>query len=199
MRVPEDVTLRVPGEHAAGNALAAAAVGLALRVPIRRIVDALEGFTASSKRMEVVNAEGVTILNDTYNANPDSTLAALRTLATFPASGKRIAVLADMLELGDAARAEHERIGQAVAALKIDYLLTYGTLGSIIARAAGIPTAVQYDQKNILAEYLFELLTPGDVVLVKGSRGMRMEDVVLFIQERGAAAHRERRMNEVKV
>ena len=69
--------------------------------------------------------------------------------------------------------------------LKIDYLLTYGTLGSIIARAAGLPTAVQYDQKNILAEYLFELLTPGDVVLVKGSRGMRMEDVVLFITGTG--------------
>jgi len=198
MRVPEDVTLRVPGEHAAGNALAAAAVGLALRVPIRCIVDALEGFTASSRRMEVVNADGVTILNDTYNANPDSTLAALRTLAAFPASGKRIAVLADMLELGNAAQAEHERIGQTVAALKIDYLLTFGTLGSIIARAAGIPTAMQYDQKNILAEYLFELLTPGDVVLVKGSRGMRMEDVVLFIQERSAAAQRERRMNEVQ-
>lgn len=199
LRVPEDVTLRVPGEHAAGNALAAAAVGLALRVPVRRIVDALEGFTASSKRMEVVNADGVTILNDTYNANPDSMMAALRTLAAFPVSGKRIAVLADMLELGTAAQAEHERIGQAVAALKIDYLLTYGALGGIIARAAGIPTAMQYDQKNILAEYLYELLTPGDVLLVKGSRGMRMEDVVLFIQERGAAAHRERPMNEVKV
>jgi UDP-N-acetylmuramoyl-tripeptide--D-alanyl-D-alanine ligase len=196
LRVPEDVTLRVPGEHAAGNALAATAVGLALRVPVRRMVDALEGFTASSKRMEVVNVDGVTILNDTYNANPDSTMAALRTLAALPATGKRIAVLADMLELGAAAPAEHERIGRAVTELKIDYLLTYGTLGSIIARAAGLPTAMQYDQKNILAEYLLELLTPGDVVLVKGSRGMRMEDVVLFIQERGAAA--ERRKNEVR-
>jgi UDP-N-acetylmuramyl pentapeptide synthase len=146
--------------------------------------------------MEVVNVDGVTILNDTYNANPDSTMAALRTLAALPATGKRIAVLADMLELGAAAPAEHERIGRAVTELKIDYLLTYGTLGSIIARAAGLPTAMQYDQKNILAEYLLELLTPGDVVLVKGSRGMRMEDVVLFIQERGAAA--ERRKNEVR-
>jgi UDP-N-acetylmuramyl pentapeptide synthase len=110
-------------------------------------------------------------------------------------AGKRLAVLADMLELGAAAEAEHERIGQAVAAMKIDHLLTFGQLGSHITRAAAIPTAVHYDQKNILAEYLLELLAPGDVVLVKGSRGMRMEDVVIFLQERGAAA--ERRRNEV--
>lgn len=195
IRKPVDVTLGVPGEHAAVNALAAAAVGLALRVPVKRIVEALTQFTASSKRMEVVHANGVAILNDTYNANPDSMMAALRTLAAYPSSGKRIAVLADMLELGAAAEAEHERIGQAVAAMKIDHLLTFGRLGGLIARAASIPAAVQYDQKNILAEYLLELLTPGDVVLVKGSRGMRMEDVVIFLQERGAAA--ERRRNEV--
>ncbi len=195
IRTPVDVHLNVPGEHAAMNALAAAAVGLALRVPAKKIVEALGSFTASSKRMEVVRMNGVAILNDTYNANPDSTMAALRTLAAYPASGKRIAVLADMLELGAAAEAEHEKIGQAVAAMPIDHLLTYGRLGGCIARAAAMTAAVQYDQKNILAEYLLELLTPGDVVLVKGSRGMRMEDVVIFLQERGAAAGRHR--NEV--
>jgi UDP-N-acetylmuramoyl-tripeptide--D-alanyl-D-alanine ligase len=192
---PVDVRLSVPGEHTAVNALAAAAVGLALRVPVKRIVAALDAFTASSKRMEVVHANGVAILNDTYNANPDSTMAALRTLVAYPSDGKRIAVLADMLELGAASEAEHEKIGQAVSSMHIDHLLTYGRLGGRIARAAAMPTAVHYDQKNILAEYLLELLTPGDVVLVKGSRGMRMEDVVIFLQERGAAA--ERRRNEV--
>jgi UDP-N-acetylmuramoyl-tripeptide--D-alanyl-D-alanine ligase len=190
-----EVCLGVPGEHAAVNALAAAAVGLALRVPVKSIMEALTQFTASSKRMEVVHANGVTILNDTYNANPDSTMAALRTLAGYPASGKRIAALADMLELGAAAEAEHEKIGQAVPTMHIDHLLTYGQLGAIIVRAAAMPMAVHYDQKNILAEYLLELLAPGDVVLVKGSRGMRMEDVVIFLQERGAATGRHR--NEV--
>ncbi len=192
---PVDVLLQVPGEHAAIDALAAVAVGLTLRVPVKRIVEALGGFTASSKRMEVVRAHGVTILNDTYNANPDSMLAALRTLAAYPADGKRIAVLADMLELGEAAAAEHEKIGQATAAMGVDHLLTYGKLGALIARASGSKQAIAYEQKNILAEYLLELLAPGDVVLVKGSRGMRMEDVVIFLQERGAAA--ERRKNEV--
>lgn len=195
MKKPADVVLHVPGEHAAINALAAATVGLAMRVPVRKIVEALGSFSASSKRMEVVHVNGVAVLNDTYNANPDSTVAALRTLAAFPASGKRIAVLADMLELGVAAEAEHESIGRAAASMRIDYVLTYGALGKTIARAAAARNAVHYDQKNILAEYLLELLSPGDVVLVKGSRGMRMEDVVVFLQERGAAA--ERRKNEV--
>jgi UDP-N-acetylmuramoyl-tripeptide--D-alanyl-D-alanine ligase len=190
IKKPVHVALNVPGEHAAVNALAAAAVGLALRVPVKRIVEALESFTASSKRMEVVHVNGVTILNDTYNANPDSTMAALRTLAAFPASGKRIAVLADMLELGDTSAAEHEKIGQAAGAMHVDYVLTYGHLGKIISRASAVPGAVHYDQKNILAEYLLELLTPGDVVLVKGSRGMHMEDVVSLLQERGAAMER---------
>jgi UDP-N-acetylmuramoyl-tripeptide--D-alanyl-D-alanine ligase len=197
IRKPVEIALHVPGEHAAINALAAAAVGLALRVPVKKIAEALGSFTASSKRMEVAHVNGVAILNDTYNANPDSTMAALRTLAAYPVSGKRIAVLADMLELGAAAEAEHECIGQAAASMKIGYVLTYGTLGKIIARAAAVPTAVHYDQKNILAEYLLELLSPGDVVLVKGSRGMRMEDVVTFLLERGAAA--ERRKNEVTI
>jgi len=184
MKTPMEVQLRVPGLHSAANALAAAAVGLSFRVKPGLVRDALQAFTASSKRMEVENHGGVIILNDTYNANPDSSIAALETLAAYPATGKRIAVLADMLELGHAGVAEHERVGEKAGALKLDYLLTYGTLGRIIASASGLRTAVSYDQKNILAEYLLELVAPGDVVLVKGSRGMKMEDVVLFLRER---------------
>ncbi len=187
MKTPVDVRLQVPGVHAAGNALAAAAVGLSFRVRPSRIKDALQSYSGSSKRMEVMDAGGVTILNDTYNANPDSMVAALETLAGYPATGKRIAVLADMLELGESAAAEHERIGETVAALKLDYLLTYGSLGRVISRAQGLQTAMHYDQKNILAEYLLELVAPGDVVLIKGSRGMKMEDVVLFLRERRTA------------
>lgn len=187
MKSPLDVRLSVPGTHAAVNALAAAAVGLTFRVAPRHIQEALEGFTASSKRMEVLNAGGVIILNDTYNANPDSMVAALETLAAYPAAGKRIAVLADMLELGAASATEHERVGEAIRALRPDYLLTFGTLSRGISRASGLQTAVHYDQKNILAEYLLELVAPGDVVLIKGSRGMKMEDVVLFVADRRAA------------
>jgi UDP-N-acetylmuramoyl-tripeptide--D-alanyl-D-alanine ligase len=178
------VSLAVPGLHHASNALAAAAVGLALKVSARAVRSALEGFRPVGKRMEVLDIEGVVLYNDTYNANPDSTMAALRTLAAAAVEGKRIAVLADMLELGAAGPAEHERIGREAAALGIDYLLTYGTLSRHTHDAASMKGALHYDQKNMLAEELAELIAPGDAVLVKGSRGMAMEDVVTFLQQR---------------
>jgi UDP-N-acetylmuramoyl-tripeptide--D-alanyl-D-alanine ligase len=184
MRKGADVTLGVPGTHNAYNALAAAAVGLALGVPAPQIVEALGGFRASSKRMEVLEFGGVTVLNDTYNANADSAIAALETLAATATDGKRIAVLADMLELGCQSAAEHARVGTRASELRIDYVLTFGNWAAEISRAARGCESVHYDQKNILAEYLAELLTPGDVVLIKGSRGMAMEDLTTFLQQR---------------
>ncbi len=134
--------------------------------------------------MEVLNLQGVVIFNDTYNANPDSMLASLQTLAATRVTGKRIAVLGDMRELGTAGPEEHARIGKVVRDLGIDYLLTLGTLARRIHEAAAPVQAVHYVEKNMLAEYLAELMAPGDAVLVKGSRGMRMEDVVAFLEER---------------
>jgi UDP-N-acetylmuramoyl-tripeptide--D-alanyl-D-alanine ligase len=180
---PLDLRLGVPGEHSAVNALAAAAVGSAFRVPAKAICAALEAIRPSSRRMEVVNLEGVVIFNDTYNANPDSMLAALKTLAATRVNGKRIAVLADMRELGEAGPGEHERVGRAARELRIDYVLTFGPLARRIHETAG-GQAMHYDEKNMLAEYLAELIAPGDAVLVKGSRGMKMEDVVAFLEER---------------
>ena len=176
--------LAVPGEHHAANALAAAAVGLAFKVPARAVAEALEDFRAVGKRMEVLDLEGILLYNDTYNANPDSTMAALRTLAAARVEGKRIAVLGDMLELGADGPEEHTRIGREAAALGIDYLLTLGTLARHAHDAAGMPTALHYDEKNVLAEELAELIAPGDAVLVKGSRGMAMEDIVTFLRAR---------------
>jgi UDP-N-acetylmuramoyl-tripeptide--D-alanyl-D-alanine ligase len=181
---PVSVRLGVPGRHQAMNALAAAAVGLLFGVPGRMIAEALERFQASDKRMSVLEEGGVRILNDTYNANPDSMIAALETLAATRASGKRIAVLGDMLELGGEELSEHRRVGRAASRLSIDMLLTYGTRAHSIHESARIPGALHYDQKNILAEYLVELVVPGDVVLLKGSRGMAMEDVASFLVER---------------
>lgn len=183
-KAPFTIQLNVPGEPSAMNALAAAAVGLVFNVPQTRIRAVLEEFRPASKRMEVLSIKGVTIFNDTYNANPDSTLAALKTLARARVPGKRIAVLADMLELGDGAEEEHARIGKEATQLGLHYLLTYGKLAKHIHNAAGIQVALHYDQKNILAEYLAELVSRGDAVLVKGSRGMKMEDVVTFLEQR---------------
>jgi UDP-N-acetylmuramoyl-tripeptide--D-alanyl-D-alanine ligase len=89
-----------------------------------------------------------------------------------------------MKELGLRAEEEHAAIGRAAAALRLDFILTYGVLARHINRAAGVPGAIHYEQKNMLAEYLAELVAPGDTVLVKGSRGMKMEDVVVFLEQR---------------
>lgn len=183
------VELSVPGEHNAQNALAAATVGLFFRVPAAKIQKALLSFSGSSKRMQRVKLNGATVLNDTYNANPDSVRAAFQTLRAASTPGKKIAVLADMLELGENAIDEHRRIGQAAATYGVEYLLTYGSLAKHIHDAAATKFKAHYDQKNILSEYLAELLTDGDIVLIKGSRGMRMEDVVTFLTERAKEAH----------
>jgi UDP-N-acetylmuramoyl-tripeptide--D-alanyl-D-alanine ligase len=182
------VQLHVPGRHQGMNALAAAAVGLMFGVPAGKIAAALASFEGSEKRMAVLNLDGVVVLDDTYNANPDSTVAALETLASMRVRGKRIAVLADMLELGAAEEAEHRRVGEVAAKLGIEYVLTFGARAKRIHEAAHGGFAAHYDQKNVLAEYLAELVGPGDAVLLKGSRGMAMEDVLEFLKQRRTAA-----------
>ncbi len=185
------VRLAVPGRHQAINALAAIAVGLNFGVPAGEAVSALECFSAPDKRMAVLNLGGVTVLNDTYNANPDSTIAALEALASMKIRGKKIAVLADMLELGAAEAGEHRRVGEAAGRLGLDCVLTYGERARGIHDAVRGPFAVHYDQKNVLAEYLLELIGPGDAVLLKGSRGMAMEDLLEFLAQRFGAAGRK--------
>ncbi|MBI4548492.1 MAG: UDP-N-acetylmuramoyl-tripeptide--D-alanyl-D-alanine ligase [Ignavibacteriae bacterium] len=183
-RKPVNIQLTVPGKHSMYNALAAATVGLTFGVPAKNIQRALGTFTALGKRMEVIHVSGITILNDTYNANPDSMLSALETLQAMKCSGKKIVILADMLELGEHSQQEHEHVGNVLNTYGIDCLLTFGTMSRHITERAKVGLKFHYDRKNILSEYAVELVSPGDLVLVKGSRGMMMEDVVFFMQER---------------
>jgi UDP-N-acetylmuramyl pentapeptide synthase len=155
-------------------------------------------FGAVKERMQVLRTAGVTILNDTYNANPDSVLAALQTLASIEGKGKKIVVLGDMKELGNASEQEHRNIGRALGRFGFGFLLTHGNQAKLIYENADIRSRYHYDQKNMMSEYLYELLSPGDVVLVKGSRGMRMEDVVTFLQDRLSARERARRDSDQK-
>jgi len=185
-KTPFTISLGVPGIHNAKNALAAAAVGHSFRVPVTGIQRALAEFASPSKRSEVIEINGVRIINDSYNSNPDSAKAALDMLTTIRSEGKRIAVLGDMLELGVNAEEQHTKVGRAASKAKVDYLLTYGPLSIHTHEAAAVPFKTHYAQKNMLAEYLAELISPGDLVLVKGSRGMKMEDIVLFLKERFA-------------
>ncbi len=183
-----EISLAVPGIHNALNALAAAAVGLSFRVPGAKIQHALTAFAAANKRMETLVINGITILNDTYNSNPDSVRAALETLGAMKAAGKKIAVLADMLELGKISQREHRSVASLAKGAGVEYLLTYGPLSKATHDASTAPFKIHYEQKNVLSEYLAELLTPGDMVLIKGSRGMKMEDVVTFLKERFSKA-----------
>jgi UDP-N-acetylmuramoyl-tripeptide--D-alanyl-D-alanine ligase len=172
LRVP------IPGVHNAFNALAASAVGLSFGVPQGKISAALGTFEAVDKRMQVVRTNGMTIFNDAYNANPDSMLAALEALSACVARGKRIAVVGDMRELGSSSEDAHRAIGKALRGLHIDAVLAFGALSVHVVQTATIPVALHFERKDVLIQHLRSIIAPGDVILVKGSRSMQMEEVV---------------------
>jgi len=174
------VTLQIAGKHNIYNALAAATVGLEFGVRISSIKSALEHYAGSYQRMEVLKIDGVTILNDTYNANPDSTIAALDTLRNMQCDGKKIVVLGDMLELGARSSEEHKKIGLQVADFGFRYLLTFGPESKFTAEAARgkVRHAHHFEDKQSLSNQLCNIIEKGDIVLVKGSRGIKMEEVV---------------------
>ena len=184
---PFSVTLGVAGAHNIANALAAVATGLALGVGESAIRAGLARFRPTAMRSQVRRWRGVTWLNDCYNANPSSMRAALRWLAEFKSEvkghGRAIAVLGDMLELGEGSVRIHRDLGEELARQGTDYLLTVGDLAAEIAagaRGAGMPAdhVIVAQEHAALAERLKGILHAGDVVLLKGSRGVRMERVL---------------------
>lgn len=174
-----DVQLNVPGSHHANNALIAAAMGFSLGVDDSEIVSALENYTQPSNRMGIHHHNGVTILDDTYNANPESLRAALETLMAVKRNGRAVAVLSDMLELGSISAEEHAKIGDYVSKKKADALFTTGIESKRMHDNAGtLSNNFYYEKKNDMIAKLKKFIKPGDVILVKGSRGMKMEEVV---------------------
>jgi len=177
-----DFRLSVPGLHNVYNALAAIAVGLHLRVPKSEIAQALAAYTGAKHRMQVRRAGSITLLDDCYNANPSSMRAALTTLGSYPAQGRRIAVLGDMLELGPDSERMHSEVGGFLAEMGVDALYTFGTLSRHInqgARDKGFSrqSALHFSDIALMNSELASALKSGDVVLLKGSRGMRLERV----------------------
>ena len=180
VRRPVLLRLQSVGRHAAYNAAAALAAGFAFGCGIRAMKRAVEQVASYDKRMQISESEGITVINDTYNANPDSVLAALDLLLQLDIPGRRCVVLGDMLELGAVSRQEHEAIGAALAAADIPYVLSYGKRSRMISSAAGSMAAVakHFTDKQQLVDELSALLDAGDAVLVKGSRSMKMEEIV---------------------
>ena len=150
-------------------------------MPPEEAAAALAGYTPSGMRQRVVERGGVTVIEDCYNASPDSMAAALDTLGLFQVKGRRIFVASDMLELGEIARRCHREIGERAAASGADILLAWGELAeeyTDAARQQGMAEARFFREKQDLAQALIALVRPGDLVWFKGSRSMRLEEVV---------------------
>ena len=179
------VYLPLEGQHYVSDALAAISVGLHFGVTPENIQKGLAAFQTMEGRQEIFDYKGMTIIKDCYNAGPESMAAALQVLGNRP--GRKIAVLADMLELGSHSQDAHRKVGQ-LAAQKADILLCYGKESAAMqqgAVAAGMENAVHYMDQKHMASSLAALAKPGDVLLFKGSRGMKMETVLeLFVKDR---------------
>lgn len=173
--------LNVPGTHNLYDALAAIAVGEAFRIAKKDIATALCNYRATNMRMEFKKANGFKIVSDCYNANPSSTKMALQTIGNMKTSGKRIAVLGDMLELGKESANLHAQIGAMVPEMNFDLLITVGKDARNYVRGAksrGMKAVFHFGSVQDVIEFLSDTVAEGDVLLIKGSRGMHMEQVV---------------------
>ena len=178
------ITLPVEGLHHVIDSLAAVAVGLHMAIPPADIADRLSAFRNMEGRQEIFQAKGCTIIKDCYNAGPESMAAALAVLGN--RTGRKIAVLGDMLELGVTTKAEHYKVGR-IAAEQADILLCYGPnshkmrSGAVTGGMHG-NRAKAFTEQEKLANILCQMAKPGDTILFKGSRGMHMETVLeLFL------------------
>jgi len=177
------VRLRALGRHNISNALAAAAAALAAGMAVEAVKYGLDDFTPVSMRSEVRVINGRTVLADYYNANPGSVKAALETLVTLRPGARSVAVLGDMLELGEQGAEEHREIGRFAARLGVDVIIALGELSARIlegASDAGMPKSALFAATSHAeaAGLLTRQSRIGDAVLIKGSRGMKMEKIL---------------------
>lgn len=176
------VRVPLPGAHLLSNVLAAAAAGLVEEMPLDEVCEALEALDVPLRLTVRDIPGGFTLLDDTYNASPAATLAALDLLSEMP--GRKLALLGDMLELGDLADPSHDEVGRRAAGV-VDVLFTVGDLASRIsdaARGCGLRDAEHIESKDAAAEVLLATLRPGDALLVKGSRALALETVVAEVE-----------------
>lgn len=176
-----DAQIPCLGRHNVYNALAAFCAGICMGVPPQNSVAALKNYRPAGMRQNIVVHNSYTIVEDCYNASPDSMRAALQTLGGIKCDGRRIAVLSDMLELGDFAESAHRETGEYAAQNKIDFLLCTGKLSQGYAEgasAAGMKNTRWFESQDLLFGELKTLIKPGDVIWFKASRGMKLERVI---------------------
>lgn len=176
----EKIHLAVHGVHNVSNSMAAIAIAREVGVDWKSIVSALAQAKLTGMRLDITkNADGVTVINDAYNANPDSMKSAISVLMN-QEGGRKIAVLGDMYELGKYEEQSHREVGNEAAVQHVDYLIAVGQLGALIGESAQMAGCrVDFAKDNAEASSLLrQYIKTGDAVLVKGSRGMKMEQIV---------------------
>lgn len=176
-----EAELSVPGEHMVRNAVLAVAAGRVFGLSLEESAAGLTKLQLTKGRLEQKVIRGIQIIDDTYNANPDSVSAALRTLASMPAAGRRIAVLGRMGELGAEAERGHRLVGEVAAQAHLDGVIGVGAEAQWITEAAwrgGVEKVVRVETTEEATKALRELARAGDLVLIKGSRSSRMERIV---------------------
>ena len=183
-----EMFIPMEGMHVVYDAMAAILVGLLYDVKAEKMQYALGHFQNTGMRQRVFEENGMTIIEDCYNAGPESMAAALTVLGDRPATGRRIAVLGDMLELGTRSQAEHYRIGR-LAVSKADIIYAYGTYSDRTITGASTggmdpQSCVHFTTHEAMAFKLAAVAKPGDVLLFKGSRGMKMEHVLKLFLDR---------------
>jgi UDP-N-acetylmuramoyl-tripeptide--D-alanyl-D-alanine ligase len=184
------IKLSIIGRHNVYNALRAIAVGILYEVDFDKIKSAIETYQPISMRMQKLVVNGITIINDTYNSNPMSMIAAIDLLASLKSDGKKVLVVGDMLELGEESNRLHDDIGEYIGKSKSAEMLV--TMGEKAVRIAETAIAFGMEKSNVsicqnnseVIERLGKILSKGDIVLIKGSRGMKMEQIVKIVEER---------------
>jgi len=189
--ISKEIYFPLLGRHNIYNALAATTAAFALGKELELIERGLSSFKPLDLHMQLSNFfNGIKILNDSYNASPLSVKSALETLAEIAQINRKIAILGDMLELGEKADFYHQEIGKKIVKLSIDILITVGRGGKIIAQSSieeGMAEervfSYKKNEKIKLAKKLLNLIKPGDFILLKGSREMKMEKILEFCQK----------------
>jgi UDP-N-acetylmuramoyl-tripeptide--D-alanyl-D-alanine ligase len=175
-----DYRINLIGRHQVLNALLAVAVGASMGLSKAQLERGLAQCKPAKMRLEMWELNGIRVLDDAYNANADSMLAALQTLREFPCKGRRLAVLGDMAELGEHSEAAHEEIGRRAAELGVGQLFAVGKMAPIMARGArgaGLNRVFEFSEVETAATAVKSFLKTGDLVLLKASRSARLERI----------------------
>ncbi|MCM1286196.1 MAG: UDP-N-acetylmuramoyl-tripeptide--D-alanyl-D-alanine ligase [Acetobacter sp.] len=182
----QNITIPTIGIHNVYNALSAFAVGYFLDIDKELCASALASYQPEGMRQKSVAVNGITVIEDCYNASPDSMKAAISTLSNTKGD-RKIAVLSDMLELGDYSKAAHQQVGDMVADNNIDYLFAFGDSSRDMVESAkkkGMKNALFFESKEELTKKLLDTIKVNDTIIFKASRGMKLEEVIHSVYDR---------------